>query len=364
MKNVRDSNIELLRILAMLGVVILHYNNADIGGGFRYVAEGSVNHLLLLGLEGIFICAVNLFLLITGYFSCTSKRAAPIKVVSLVLQVMVFRVLLYIWDVVGGESFSLSSLIYAMLPINYFVILYSAVYLISPYINQMLRGLSKRQMGGLIILCLLLFSFWPTLLDVVADHTGKTFSSLNTLGTNGSGRGYTFVNFTLMYLIGAYLRLADIQVKKRYCTAAILVLTVVLALLGKFIPFNGYVWSYCNPLVIGQAVALFLLFRGISFRSRIVNFLAKGSFTCFLLHTPFLFHFGIPNAVQRSAPYLLGHIFFTTVLVYLLCFIAYVVYDFLSKPVIRLIDTLFQKLGLDIFVEEEDAYVSKAVNKF
>lgn len=29
----RESNIELLRILAMLGVIILHYNNPSIGGG-------------------------------------------------------------------------------------------------------------------------------------------------------------------------------------------------------------------------------------------------------------------------------------------------------------------------------------------
>lgn len=32
-KNKRQSNIELLRILSMLGVIILHYNNKTIGGG-------------------------------------------------------------------------------------------------------------------------------------------------------------------------------------------------------------------------------------------------------------------------------------------------------------------------------------------
>lgn len=31
----RQSNIELLRILTMCGVVILHYNNETIGGGAR-----------------------------------------------------------------------------------------------------------------------------------------------------------------------------------------------------------------------------------------------------------------------------------------------------------------------------------------
>ena len=34
----RESNIELLRILAMLGVIILHYNNPSIGGGYRLLS--------------------------------------------------------------------------------------------------------------------------------------------------------------------------------------------------------------------------------------------------------------------------------------------------------------------------------------
>lgn len=61
----RDSNIELLRIFAILGVIVLHYNNWSMGGGFSYVASGSLNSRVLWSLEGLFICAVNLFVLIT-----------------------------------------------------------------------------------------------------------------------------------------------------------------------------------------------------------------------------------------------------------------------------------------------------------
>ena len=39
----RQSNIELLRILAILGVILLHYNNDSSGGGFRFVEPGSLN---------------------------------------------------------------------------------------------------------------------------------------------------------------------------------------------------------------------------------------------------------------------------------------------------------------------------------
>lgn len=354
MKKVRESNIELLRIFAMLGVVLLHYNNKDMGGGFKYVADGSANQIILLLLEGLFICAVDLFMLITGYFSCTSPRAEPTKAAALLLQVVVFRVLAYGWDILKGAAFSVSGLVYAMLPMNYFVVLYVAVYLVSPYINQMLWKLSKSQMKALLVLALMLFSFWPTLLDAATVHTGKQFAGMNTVGTNGSGQGHTFVNFMVMYLVGAYLRLADIRLKKRYSAAAVVALTVILALAGKYAPFNRYAWAYCNPLVIAQAAAVFLLFREISLKSRAVNFLAKGSFTCYLFHTFFLGHYRIAEAVGKSPLYLVGHVIFTAATIYLICFVAYLAYDFLSKPILRLVEKLFQKLGLHIFVDNID----------
>lgn len=86
----RSSNIELLRIFAILGVIVLHYNNADMGGGFRFVLPGSLNYYLLHFLENLFICAVNLFLLISGYFLCTSFKRSLLKPLQLLIQVILF----------------------------------------------------------------------------------------------------------------------------------------------------------------------------------------------------------------------------------------------------------------------------------
>lgn len=35
----RESSIELLRIFAMIGVILLHYNNPSIGGGLSFVKK-------------------------------------------------------------------------------------------------------------------------------------------------------------------------------------------------------------------------------------------------------------------------------------------------------------------------------------
>lgn len=76
----RESNIELLRILAMLGVIILHYNNPSIGGGVSFVKHGSLNYWFLNIVESIFVCAVNLFMIISAfmiiseYFMASSNK--------------------------------------------------------------------------------------------------------------------------------------------------------------------------------------------------------------------------------------------------------------------------------------------------
>ena len=45
----RKSNIELLRALLMFLVIILHYNNAEMGGAFAVASGASLNVLKFIG---------------------------------------------------------------------------------------------------------------------------------------------------------------------------------------------------------------------------------------------------------------------------------------------------------------------------
>lgn len=345
---IRDSNIELLRIIAMCGVIVLHYNHADIGGGFRYVPAASVNKGILYGLEGLFICAVDLFVLITGYFSCLSNKRSAVKAVNLLLQVSVFRGAIYLFDAMQSQ-FSLRNLFGALLPVNYFVILYVALYMISPYLNLLLSKLSRARLMKFLVLLVFLFSVWPTAVDVLESFAGKK-NGLSTIGMYGSDWGYTIVNFVLMYLIGAGLRLLDVQVKKRYSAIVLFGCAVLLAVWGN--RDSDVAWSYCNPLVILEAVAAFLFFRQLNFKSRVINTLSQASFTCFLFHTAILWKYGIRQAVQQSALYLAGHIVFTCVTVYLISFCVYQIWNILSKPFMKILDRFFEKKKYNFSVED------------
>ena len=228
----------------------------------------------------------------------------------------------------------MGSLVGAMIPNNYFVFLYVTLYLVSPYINLVLDKLSQKQHIVLIGLSLLLFSVWPTVLDLVFAKTGMSFTGMYTTNTGGSQMGYSIVNFVLMYLLGAYLRRYEAKQWKTWQLA--------LALLGCVVAL--FVWqmvdaqtarSYANPIVIATAVLVFCIFRRISLQSRVVNALAKGAFTCFLLHDALLPLVGIPRAVTAHPLVMVGHILVSVTAIFLGCWVVWKIYDLVTAPVFR-----------------------------
>ena len=218
-KKMRDSNIELLRILAVMGVIVLHFNG-EYGNAFQYVENGTINSYMLRYLEGVFVPAVNIFILITGYYMCNQFKRGIIKPFYLIVQVMFFGGITYIVSVVDGTAIFLpSSLVRSVIPCNYYVILYITLYLVSPYINLIFESLHEKQLRLFVLLGFILFSVWPSAIDVLQEISGTQFQGLNTIGLAGDQAGYTIVNFCLLYIIGSYIRICNINwsIRKSLC---------------------------------------------------------------------------------------------------------------------------------------------------
>lgn len=347
-EKIRDSNIELLRIFTMLGVIILHYNNADAGGGFRLVEAGSINYYLMYVLESMCIAAVDLFVLISGYFMCNSYKRGIFKPLTLLFQVIVFRELTVIASGILHRNLSLHGIVSALIPRNYFVILYVTLYLVSPYLNLLLHAMSQKEMRRMMVILLLLFSLEPTLVDLMSEVTGTEQVDLSMVGRYGSQWGYCIVNFVLMYLVGAYLRLHPEKTDKiptgKLCAGFGLFLAadVCWSLLNnhmtRFASRSAY--EYCNPLVICSAVILFLLFRRMRIKpSKVINTLAKGSFTVYLLHGTLLQFLRIEQFVNKNPLIYLLHTLLGAALIYLVCWVVYVCYDFVTSRIYRLLQS-------------------------
>lgn len=358
-KRERQSNIELLRILAIAGVIILHYNNPVVGGGITYTEEGSLNFYVLYFLESISICAVDLFMLISGYFMCESKKKSLWKPIELLIQVMTFHEAIYLLKVILGlEIFSVKSALVTLIPANYFVILYCAVYFLSPYINVMLDRLSNKSFRVLVAISICLFSIYPTMVDVVGEIRGNYVIGLSTIGMYGSQWGYNIVNFMLMYLLGAYIKRENAKALKwnTWKLTALLFLDILLIVawarvndnIGYFIERSS--WEYCNPLVIFAAVISFILFFRIKIGvNKVINRLAAGAFTVFLLHNDLLPFLQIERFVTGNVVVMILHIFLSVALIYAICWMVYIVYYRISRPIFQM---LYGKIKLPLIDAE------------
>ncbi len=323
------------------------------GGGLKYVIEGSVNYYILYLLQAIFVCGVNLFILISGYFMCTSQKRSIVKPVQLVLQVMVFRVLTSSFDWFMNDTLSIKAFINCLIPVNYFVILYVALYFISPYLNIVLVSLCKKQINILLIVSICLFSIWPTMVDILQQIIDVEFSGLSTIGIGGSQSGYTIVNFVLMYLIGGYIRVNERRVEdkevKRELWKLLIYWMLIVGLIAIWSLWNASTaWEYCNPLLILESVAIFLLFKRINVKSKIINSLSKATFTVFLIHTFFFRWLHIAEFVNKNVLVMLSHIFVSCISIYLICYLIWLIYDMITKPIYKILFKKVKSYSVDV----------------
>lgn len=342
----RSSNIDLLRVLAIIAVIMIHYNNDDIGGGNKYVAPHSLNQFVLYSIQSLCVSAVNVFVILSGY--CSFKRdylniAKPLK---LLITLYAFRFLmLFVSLFVSQENFTPMDIFVRLLPNNWYITLFIVLYILSPWLNLLLKTLEDYS-KMFILVFFALFSVWPTLTDLIQNLTAVQNYGMSSVGLYGSMDGYTIVNFVLLYFIGASINNSNYKkLSLKGIAFKLLIVFVMLVGWSYLYPLTGLrlhksAWSYCNPLLIYEAYLLVILFLKISIPpSSIISYMAKGTLTVFLLHTSFLVRIDTSEAVNGSTWYMLLHIAATLLSVFSACMAVHVIWDFVTKRLWHLLDS-------------------------
>ena len=287
MKKQRDSGIELLRIIAMFMVIGVHlwgygkYYEAtlDIGG----IVQSSA-YFFRVFLRS----AVNIFLIISGYFMVNQtfdlkksfkrvgKTYGSIYFYSIVLSIIALAL-----GVSGradfGITYDVSTILWKMFfPLStqtwYFLTDYIFTMLLAPFINLALQKITKKQYQVLLIVLGFIMSVWMYLGNI------EVFKPVARLyGYEGIYEGKNVFSFIFMYIIGGYLNLHvkhNDKPKVRYLLFALASLLVNGSLYSIFDSVLGYrsaLLTYANPLVILVSVFMFMFFKDLHFKSKIVN---------------------------------------------------------------------------------------------
>lgn len=321
--------------------------------------DNSVNFYILNILESIFIPAVNVFIIISGFFLYNTQKRNLWKIIELLVQVIVIYELKYIFTekVINKSTISISGLIYNLIPTNYFVILYIVVYIVSPYINILIKSLDKKELKRFIIILLIMFSIYPTTVDFFSEITKRQYNGLSTVGLYGSQYGYSSVNFILCYIIGAYIsKYKQLFLENKFSTLLICFIINVLLITGwsLFNDYTGYfveksALEYCNPIVIINAAIILIIFMKINIPTNIIiNKLAKASFMVFLVHDIFIKKLSIETFVNKNSLIMMLHIIISVSTIYILCYIIWFLYNKIEKYTLK---NLESKINLNYTIE-------------
>ena len=276
----RDSNLELYRIICMLMIVAHHYvtSSGFIGESGPIInAPHHTNSLFLMVFGAWGKTGINCFIMITGYYMCKSNITVR-KLLKLLLQVEFYKVLFYlIFLRTGYESLSLSRLIDVIMPFwgfqNEFVSCFIVFYLLIPFLAILVNHMSKRQHELLILL-------------LIGGYT--------LLGSIPSFKiSFNYITwFNIIFVISSYIRLYPsrfLENKKLWGWATILSLilaSVSILLLHWFLSAGMFFVSDCNKIfAVIIAWTSFLYFKSLKIkRSRIINTISASTFGVLLIH--------------------------------------------------------------------------------
>ena len=348
-KRERQSNIELLRILVMLGVVVLHMNLY----GLKIAAEFSGKFIFMHFTESLFICAVNVFVLITGYFSYKINKISVRKIIELIVEVILVKEALYItYSILQRTPISLSTIITNLIPNNYFVILYCVLLCMAPFISKLFGVLCEKQRKYFVCSILIVFSFYTFMTDALEAISRTSFAGINSIGLYGDQQGYTIINFMLLFIVGAYLRITNVQYNLKNSIVLYMVSTMLIflaALVSVRYSFAQISYNYNNPLVIFQAVGLFMIFKNLSIGSnKIINVLAKSSFMTYLIHPAILVLIPFDKMMTLPAYLYIIVSILVPIIIYLVSWLVDLIYQYVMSFITRALDKDLNNLTINI----------------
>lgn len=348
----RQANIELLRIIAMLMVVTLHYLTK--GQALTSLAEDTgVLNMMLWFVEALCIVSVNLYVLISGYFLVEAKWKIS-RLILLWFQVMFYSLGVPVVCAALGlgevRQWGLYEWLNVLFPIQmehyWFMSAYVVLYLLVPALSMGVKKINQRQHKLVIMGLLLVFSIPKSILPI---------------GIPTDRFGYDFGWFLCLFMIASYIRIYDISFFRNKRRSFAVYLLAVVGIWGisflcsvltrKGLPFAYAMdmpYCYNHILVLAAATALFCVFRYIKIPqgklSDIICKAASYSLGVYLFHenlavrTNWQFWMGIEQVRDGFGIFL--HMILTVIAV----FTAGIVIDIIRDCIFKAVQRVWRKI--------------------
>lgn len=282
---VRDSNIELYRILSMLLIIAHHYvvnSGLTASNGVIYSNILSLRSQFLLFWGAFGKIGINCFVLITGYFMCRSNISLK-KYVKLLFELMFYRVIINtIFWVTGYVPFTFKALFYTLLPIQSIAQNFGGTYLMFflciPFLNVLVHNMNELQHLRLVLLCFFIYILMGSLpiFDVTMNYVSW---------------------FIVLYFIASYIRLYPKKIYEKtvfwgiaagscilLCLMSVTVCSWLYTKINKNVVYY-FVADSNKFLAVLTGLSTFLFFKNIKIKpNKLINTISSTTFGILLIH--------------------------------------------------------------------------------
>lgn len=312
--NQRQSNFELLRILCALMIIAGHVIMIhDVVSSEAFLIDEMIRPW--------FMCAVNSFVLLSGYFGIrtNAKKLWQMNDMVTFYSVVLFGVVC----VCGGHSIDVKRDFLYLFPVltkkYWFITVYFALCLLAPALNAFVEKVDRALLKKTIWIGVCLFVGVPTL------------GYLLNFKAVVEDAGYGIMSFCLLYLIGRYFRMYDVLARFSKTTY---LLTYVGCMLGCGLfqlgyssllgfPFTSFI-SYNTVFIFVGSLALFGFFSKLEIGpNRFINWLSSFCLCSYVIHLhPLTFPLVFGNVLhvpEMEGWTYVGAIFGLPVVVYAVC---------------------------------------------
>ncbi len=349
-KTARQGNFELLRIIAMIMIVTLHYLGK---GKLLNLDNGSITYFVAWFCEALSYVAVNVYVLISGYFTKSTKFKFN-KILDLWIQTIIISGTAYIIALKTGisEEFKSPDFFKSFMPITrnsyWFITTYFVFCAIAPFLVNIVNTINQKQHKTVCATLVFITSVLPTIL-YEADWLKIS-------------KGYHIIWFVTLFFVASYIRKYDTFKKNPFFYFVLYLLSCTIGYVIKFVlcyltlslnntdKSDKFFANYNMFFVFLASVFLFLAFKNIKINSNILNkiilFFSSATLYVYLIHEApstrsFLWekivnpmgHLGFPDIIINYIVGIFGVYFVCSVLGYIIK----TVYSLLQLPKLTLL---------------------------
>lgn len=306
---IRYSGIELLKIIAIICIVISHVSQTMADSNIMTLnnykdciinlqsTTNSVENFILSLTRYIGFLGNLIFITCSIWFFIDDNKVKLSKIIQIILDVWIISILLFVIHYALRIGVTAKDIKLAVFPnlylTNWYIVAYLMIYAIHPYLNIIVRSISKKEL-------------------LIINIVGITIYYVFCFARPESYFNTSFMVFIIMYFIVSYIKLYGIKiwVKRTFILGILgnIFLVAMTNFLGMKISFftnkRLYWANNNNPFLLSIALSAFMYFKDKRFINKKINYISSVTLYIYVIHENIFFR-------TYARPKLLGMLYQT-----------------------------------------------------